>query len=130
MTIDSICESINRLIETVRKPLTSIPAALIVSGAVRRPGLSPSMIASNIIRRQSEAGAFTGPMKDGSRNVMEAMERVRAEEYINAMKSMAKIEIGIPIGGIQIQATGGNAGGPIEVIGYNINPVHGDGIIR
>ena len=130
MTIESICNSINGLIKTVRKPLNKVPAILLTCGAINRPGLSPMLIASNIIRRQPEAGAIPGPSPNGYANISEAMERIRVEEIVNAIKSDMKIEIGIPIGGIQIQATGANAGGPVEVVGFNINPVHGDGVAR
>ena len=130
MTIASICERINNLITTVRKPLQSIPAVLLVCGAISRPGLSAMLITANIIRRQAEAGAYFGPLPDGTANVQEAKERIRVEEIIKAIKSDMKIEVGIPAGGIQIQATGANAGGPVEVVGFNINPVHGDGIAR
>lgn len=130
MTVESICDKINSLISIVRKPLNAIPAALIVCGAINRPGLSPMLIAARIIRRQTEAGAFSGPLSDGSANIMEAMERVRIEEIVNAIKSDLRVEVGIPIGGIQFQGTGANAAGPVEIAGFNINPVHGDGIAR
>lgn len=130
MTIASICNKINDLISLVRKPLNAIPAALIVCGAINRPGLSAMLITANIIRRQAEAGAYFGPLPDGSANIQEAKERIRVEEIVNAIKSSMKIEVGIPAGSIQIQATGGNAGGPVEVLGFNVNPVHGDGIAR
>ncbi len=114
----------------VRKPLNAIPAALILCGAVNRPGLSPMLIASNIIRRLPEAGAYFGPLKNGSANIMEAVERIRIEEIVKAIKSDMRIEGGINIGGIQFQGTGASAAGPVEVVGFNINPVHVDAIAR
>lgn len=126
MTIDSICEKLTSLMRTVRKPLRAIPAALIVCGAINRPGLSAIEVASNIIRRQAEAGRYFGALRDGSENPEEAMERIRVEEIFKAVMQMAKVEVGIPIGGIQFQGTAvGNV-----VTGFNINPVHGDGIVR
>ena len=58
------------------------------------------------------------------------MERIRVEEIVKAIKTDAKVEIGLPVGSIQIQGTGANAGGPVEILGFNINPVHGDGVVR
>ena len=131
MTIESICDKLNSLISTVRKPLTAIPAALLVCGAVNRPGLSPMLLASNIIKRYADAGIpSTSTLPDGRPSIARMMERIRAEEFIKAIKTDMKIEVGIPIGSIQIQATGANAGGPVEVLGFNVNPVHGDGVAR
>lgn len=130
MALNNIIKQIANILSLARTPLVPIQAALIIGGSVQRPGLSPMLIASNIIRRQSEAGAPSGPMPDGSSNVAEAMERIRVEEIVNAIKSDMKIEVGIPVGGIQIQGTGTAAGVPVVVEGFNINPVHGDGIAR
>ena len=127
--IQAICNGIEMAIKYCRVPLTYIPAALLVCSAIQRPGLSAMMIASNIIRRQSEAGAPFGPAADGSANVAEAMERIRVEEMVKALKLDARVQIGIPIGGIKITGTGGNMGGPVEITGYNTQAAHGDGII-
>lgn len=130
MDLKAICDGILSVIEKVRVPFTYIPATILVCSAIKRPGLSAMVIASNIIRRQSEAGAPCGPSADGSANIAEAMERIRVEEMVKALKMDARIQIGVPIGGIQIMATGGNAGGPIEVTGFNINNAHGDGVVN
>ncbi len=127
--IKKICEGIETAIKYCRLPLTYIPATLLVCSAVKRPGLSAMVIASNIIRRQTEAGAPFGPSPDGSANVAEAMERIRVEEIVKALKMDARVQIGLPIGGIQITGTGANAGGPVQITGFNINAAHGDGII-
>lgn len=128
MTIQSICESINKLINTARTPLSNIPPLLLVCSAINRPGMSAMMIASNIIRRQTEAGAPFGPSKDGSANIAEAMERIRVEEIVKAIKMDGKVQVAIPIGGIQFMGTGSNAGGPIIINGFNVNIPHGVGI--
>ena len=129
MTLENICNSVMSLIEKSRKPMTYIPAALLVCGAVNRPGLSSMTVASNIIRRQSEAGAPVGPSVDGSPSITERMERIRVEEIFKAIKLDANLQVGIPIGGIQFTGTGANAGGPVVVKGFNTNAAHGNGII-
>ena len=129
MTIQSICDSITKLINAARTPLNTIPAAILVCSAINRPGLSPMLIASNIIRRQSEAGAPFGAAADGSANIAEAMERSRVEEMVKALKMDAKVQVGIPIGGIQFTGSGANAGGPVIIKGFNTNNAHGIGII-
>lgn len=127
--IKTICDGIEKAIQYCRVPISYIPATLLVCSAVQRPGLSAMVIASNIIRRQAEAGAPFGLSADGTANVAEAMERIRVEEMVKALKMDARVQIGLPIGGIQITGTGGNAGGPVTITGFNINNAHGDGII-
>lgn len=127
--VEKICDFVNNMITKARGPLQTIPPVILVCSAINRPGLSAMLITSNIIRRQSEAGAPFGPAKDGGANIAEAMERIRVEEIIKALKMDAKIQVGIPIGGIQFTGTGANAGGPIVVTGFNINAPHGIGII-
>lgn len=130
MNIETICQSINKLLNKAREPLIAIPGIILVSSAVKRPGLSAMMIASNIIRRQSEAGAPVGPAADGSRNIAEAMEVIRVEELLKAIHLDGKVEIAIPPGGITSVGTGANAGGPVVVTSINTAPVTGVGIIR
>lgn len=128
--IMSICDSVSSVIESVRLPASQVPATLIAMGAIYRPGISPMIVASNIIARQSEAGAPYGPMPDGSKNIAEAMERIRIEEIVNALKFDAQVQVAIPPGAISITASGANAGGPVVCVGTNINAVKGVGIIN
>lgn len=121
--VKTICEKINRLISTVRIPLPSIPAILISCSVINRPGLSSMMMASEIIRRQAEAGAPFGPLPDGSSNVMEAMERIRCETIVNMIKRDLKIETSIMPGSIIIQNADGSAG-------TNIGFVKAEGLAR
>lgn len=129
MTIQGLCDSVSNLINAARTPMAPIPAAILACSAINRPGLSATLIASNIIRRQSEAGAPVGPAADGGSNIAEAMERIRVEEMIKAIKLDSKVQIGIPIGGIQFQGTGASPAGPVIVKGTNTNAPYGVGII-
>jgi len=129
MGIDSICSAISNAIEKARAPIATIPAILLICSAIKRPGLSAMVIAARIIRRQAEAGAPFGAAADGSANVSEAMERIRVEEMVTALKMDSRVQIGIPIGGIQTISTGANGGGPMVSQGFNLNMPHGDGII-
>lgn len=129
MSIDSICTSISNAIDKARTPIMTIPAILLICSAIMRPGLSPMTIAAKIIRRQAEIGAPVGAAADGSSNLSEAMELIRVQEIVSALKMDSRVQVGLPIGGIQILATGSNGGGPIVVMGFNINIPRGDGII-
>ena len=119
--LQTICDGIEKAINYCRVPFAYIPASILVCSAVQRPGLSAMLIASNIIRRQVEAGAPSGNAADGSANVAEAMERIRVEEMVKALKMDAGVQIGIPIGGIQVAV--GN------LTGVSTNNVHGGGIL-
>lgn len=130
MDINTICETVINTLEKASTPITKVPSILLNGGVINRPGLSPIMIASKIISRQTEAGAPYGPMADGSRNIAEAMERIRVEEVVNALKFDSQVQIVIPPGGIMVQASGANAGGPVTCIGTNTNFVSGLGIIQ
>lgn len=129
MTLEYICDALSALVEKARKPMTYIPAALLVCSAINRPGLSVMTVAANIIRRQTEAGAPVGPSADGSPSIAERMERIRVEEIFKAIKLDANVQIGLPIGGIKITGTGANAGGPVVIKGFNNNAAHGQGIV-
>jgi hypothetical protein len=88
---------------------------ILASGA--RPGLSPSKIAAKIIQRQSDAGIPVGALPSGSISPGEIMERVRIEEIIGAIATDMIIDVAINPG-TQLTGTGGNAGGPIQVLGF------------
>lgn len=123
ISIQTICEKIENLISTVRVPLPSVPAILIACSVIQRPGLSAMMMASDIIRRQPEAGAPFGSLADGSANIMEAMERIRCETIVNAIKKDLKIETAIMPGSIIIQNADGS-------VGTNIGFIKTEGIAR
>ena len=124
ISVQQICERIEKLISTVRIPLPSVPAILIACSVIQRPGLSAMMMASEIIRRQAEAGAYFGKLPDGSDNIMEAMERIRCETIVNAIKNDLKIETSISPGSIIISAPNG------ATIGTNTGFVKAEGIAR
>lgn len=130
MDVLSICNNVSSVIESVRPPATPLPTPILAMGAIVRPGISPMLVASNIIARQSEAGAPYGAMADGSKNVAEAMERIRVEEIINAIKFDTQVQIAIPPGFITFLGTGANGGGPVTVTGMNVNYVQGFGILQ
>lgn len=91
-----------------------------------KPGLSADKIASRIIQRKSEAGLPVGPLPGGNIAPDEIMEKIRVEEIIKALLEDARIDV-CTRAGTQLQATGGNAGGPIQVIGTLISTSCGHG---
>lgn len=114
-------EVIGALLALFKVP--SIPAPPInkrqALSATLRPGLSPTKIAANIIKRQSEAGAIIGVNDDGSANISEKMELIRVEEIIKAIVSDARVTV-VNLPGQTVKSEGGNAGGPIVTIGTTL----------
>jgi len=130
--IMGIFSTISSLLKNSFKPpktLKSIPPGLILTGTKFRTGLSPIDIASKIIERKKEIGINIGPLPSGGKNIDLQMEVIRMEEIINALLTEAVIEVEIPPG-IKLTATGGNAGGTIQVVGVTIDLVKSKGVIR
>ncbi len=120
------------LFKNIFKPPTPLPLITkeeIFIGSKFREGLSAIDIASKIIERKKEIGIGIGPLPSGGENIDLKMETIRVEEIVNALLTNAKIEVAIPPG-TTVQASGGNAGGPIVVIGTTLTLSKGEGIIR
>lgn len=131
MNINSIVQGITSFVQNKMSiPLIPVPAIMLICSTIKRPGLSPMLIASRIITRQQDFGAPVGVNIDGSPNMMNQMFYVVADEMVNALKMEGKVEIAIPPGGITSIGTGANAGGPVVVTSNNILPVSGSGIMR
>jgi hypothetical protein len=111
------------------KKLKELPPGLILSGTKFRNGVSAIDIASKIIERKKEVGIDIGPLPSGSKNVDLQMEVIRVEEILNALMTTAVVEVDIPPG-IQLTASGANAGGAIQVIGATTQLIRCKGIIR
>ncbi|MFW6219882.1 MAG: hypothetical protein ACOC33_03500 [bacterium] len=128
--IDSIIGGFNKILQlsSIGGP-PPVPTPLILVGAPRRPGLSPTKIASKIIARKSEAGLPVGALPSGSVNPDEIMERIRIEEIVKALQQDALISVGVPLG-IPIQAAGLSPAGPVTVTGLSIRPIKGYGVIQ
>ena len=67
---------------------------------------------------------------DGSDNLMNEFIKVIVDEVFRAIKEDANLQITVPIGSLTINASGANAGGPINVTGTNINFGKGYGVIQ
>jgi len=106
-----------------------VPTPLILGGAVNKSGLSVRDIVKKIIQRKSEIGIPVGNLPDGSESLDEKMLYVIVETIVEAFIENAKISIAIPAG-IGLTASGGNAGGAVQVVGMTTSIVRGVGIIQ
>jgi hypothetical protein len=106
-----------------------VPTPLILIGAPRRPGLSPTKIASRIISRKSEAGLPVGVLPSGEVNPDEIMERIRIEEIVKAIQQDMIISVAIPPG-TTLSAAGISPTGPVSVFGSTIMYSSGYGVAQ
>lgn len=107
-------------------PRLSLPQILF---AKARPGMSPELLASSIISRFGEAGIPTGALEEGTPNVMEQFVKIICEEIIDHIQSQCRVDTAVDVG-IKVQASGGNAGGPVVALGASIAPHTGIGVPR
>lgn len=128
--LDSIISAFNKIlkVQTAGTP-TTVPTPLILVGAPRRSGLSPTAIASRIITRKSEAGLPVGALPSGGVAPDEIMERIRVEEIVKAIQQESLVSIAIPPGTV-VSAAGSSAAGPVSVVGSTISLTKGFGIIQ
>ena len=128
--ISQISQSFKNLFNGFRKPATIIPSIIMLCAMARRPGLSCMVSTSNIIQDIAKRGCPTSELPDGSKNLMNEMIAAIVCEIVRAMKEDANIQIAFPPGVFTINATGGNAGGPVTVTGTNITPGSGVGLLQ
>jgi len=124
----SILNGILSLFKVPKAPTTPYPLPVILA-SVNRPGLSPSEIASRIIKRQSEAGIPVGPLPSGAVSPAEIMERIRMEEVVNALVTEMAIDVAIPPG-TALQGTGTSPTGPVQVFGTTLGISTGSAMAR
>jgi len=123
----SVLNALKSLFKLPSLPSSNIvPSGLLAYGGNLKPGISPEKTAANIIRRKSEAGLPVGPIAGGNLAPDEIMEKIRMEEIAKMITEDARIDV-CTKAGTQLQATGGNAGGPIQVFGTLINTSCGHG---
>lgn len=130
MNIKKLTELVDKALEAASRPVNIISAFLIYATAVNRPGVSKIKISSEIISDNATLGINTGKMPDGTDNVVNEFVYNVVEKVIDTLKDDAMVECVIPTGSLIVEATGGNAGGPITAIGTNINNAKGYGVIR
>lgn len=128
--ISKIVDSISRTMESGRTPANILPPLLLKCTSLMRPGLSAYRITAKAIENNKTIGIPTGPNPDGSINLINAFTYSVVKEVVTAIKNDATIQIAVPQNSLLIKATGGNAGGPVEVIGTNLLDSTATGIMQ
>lgn len=123
-SIDSVIDGILKLMEIPKPPDPPIAPPLILK-SFNRPGLSAQEMASEIIRRQAEAGIPVGPLPDGSVNPNELMEIIRMQVLIDFLTTKARISVAIQPGTSVV-----GTAGTVPVVGSTASPGVGNAIIQ
>ena len=130
LTIDKIALAMETAINKIKTPASILPSLLLYCTAMKRPGMSPSRIASQIIANNQSLGIETGDNPDGTPNVVNQYTYNIVKGIVDALKDEAVIHAVIPTGSVMIQASGVNGGGPVTCVGSNISDTTIVGLIR
>lgn len=130
MTIKAICDAIKQSFKNSLQPANIIPSILLICSLAKRSGLSCMMSTATVITNQSKFGAPSGPLPDGSANMMNGLINIIIDEIYRSLREDANIQVALPVGSITVQTTGGNAAGPVVSVGTNILPASGVAVIQ
>jgi hypothetical protein len=92
-----------------------------------RPGLDSDSISSEIISKFEKIGIPTGPLENGTPNVMEEYTKLVTNEIVDAIQNDMRIDIAVD-SGMNVISSGTNGGGPIVATGANVAPHSGSGL--
>lgn len=99
MTLDTIVQQIESVLDKARSPFPDIPAFLLACAAINRPGLSAMLLTANVLSRKNEYGdTSSANLADGSANTWDIFTRVIVEETIKHFRDNCKVQVSIPIG--------------------------------
>ena len=130
MTLSSIVETMTNTLDSSKIPANILPPLLLKCTALSRPGLSAYKIAAQIIQNNKALGIPVENNPDGSDNLINQYTYNVVKCIVDAIKNDATVQVAIPMQSLLIQATGGNAGGPVTCIGTNLLDSVGNGIMQ
>ena len=130
MNISNIIDSITNTLDSAKMPANVLPPFLLKCTALNRPGLSAYKIASRIIENNKALGIPVEDNPDGTANLINQYTYNVVKCMVDAIKNDAAVQVAIPQQSLLIQATGGNAGGPVTCIGSNLLDSIGNGIMQ
>ena len=130
MNISNIIDSITNTLDSAKMPANVLPPFLLKCTALNRSGLSAYKIASRIIENNKALGIPVEDNPDGTANLINQYTYNVVKCMVDAIKNDASVQVAIPQQSLLIQATGGNAGGPVTCIGSNLLDSIGNGIMQ
>lgn len=130
MTINTLMSSISTILDNSKIPVNILPPTLLRCTSLIRSGLSAYKITTKIIQNNRLADIPTEENEDGSTNLINVYTYNIVKQIVDAIKNDASVQIAIPANSLLIQATGGNAGGPVVCTGTNLLDSIGSGIMQ
>ncbi len=130
MNISTIVDRINEKLDSLSFPANTLPATVLWCISKRRAGLSAYKTAAKIIENNKLLGIPTDPNPDGSENMINQYTYNVVKCVFDAIKNDAVVSVAVPKNSLLIQAQGGNAGGPVTTIGYNLLDSISKGIVQ
>lgn len=121
MALEELIQTVEDTIKNLPFPTMELPPWLLWCVSIRRTGLSVGRIVANVYAWMQSAGIPTGPNPDGSPNLIGGMAAAITQSIVDEICEYGAVSVSSKPGDIVIQATGGNAGGPVTVVGTNIN---------
>jgi hypothetical protein len=123
---EGLSEFINFLFEFDRIKIPKLGLFEILLADLR-PGLDEDFIASDIISKFEKIGIPSGPLEGGRPNVMEEYTKVLTSSFVDSIQNDMRVDVAVSPG-VPITAVGGNAGGPITVLGASTSPHKATGV--
>jgi hypothetical protein len=130
MNIANIVDKINEKLDSLNFPANTLPATILWCISNRRAGLSAYKTASKVIENNKILGIPADPNPDGSENMINQYTYNLVKCVFDAIKNDAVVSVAIPRNSLMIQGTGGNAGGPVTTIGFNLLDSISKGIVQ
>jgi hypothetical protein len=127
-SIASLTSQIKDLLKVPNVKSAKVPKQLITQ-ARNRPGLSVTELESRMLSAMADEGRKIGTFDDGTRDMMADFGRILLKVIVEGFQQDAKITVAIDPG-LKLQATGGNAGGPVQSQGQTTDYGIGGGIIQ
>lgn len=122
--LTQILDLIMGVFNSVRKPATRIPPALLMVGAKLKPGMSPrNLAAETLTMLESDLGIpMNNDATHGQRNNVAAAFVATSKTTIEHIQDNASVQGAIAPASINVTVTGANAGGPLVAQGTNTTP--------
>lgn len=130
MTKRAVTKKLSSVFSELRSPAKVISLVVMLCSLTKRPGLSCMLSTSKIIQDLSKRGVPTGPLVDGSPNLMNQLVASVVCEVFRALKEDANIQIAIQPGSINVKSEGVGPTGPITAFGTNISSAGGVGLLQ
>ena len=129
--VQKIGGTIDKVMNTIRPPLIKIPPMLMLCEMLQRPGMSATLLASEIIAGLEQLGIPTGVNPDGSENLIVKSVQMGCTKLIDHIHNFARVDSATAPCSVAITGTGTAAGiAPVAVSGCNSDFISSEGAIR